>query len=142
MAERPEYKSKWTGQQVDDAVGKIISNGVVPLTTADIVQTTGVSPTKLMSQGAITRAIEAPIYEKKQIDTYIATSGISPFSYTSQVTIDTVLEDNSTVELINDNPIAFANYCFNIGEVSGQVLTIYMIKNPINPITLTFGIRG
>lgn len=66
MAERPEYKSKWTGQQVDGAVGKIISNGVVPLTTADIVQTTGVSPTKLMSQGAITRAIEAPIYEKNK----------------------------------------------------------------------------
>lgn len=57
MADRPEYKSKWTGQQVDDAVGKIIGNGVTPLTTGDIVQTTGTSPTKVMSQAAVTNAI-------------------------------------------------------------------------------------
>ena len=57
MADRPEYKSIWTGQQVDDAVGKIIANGVTPLTTGDIVQTTGTSPTKVMSQAAVTNAI-------------------------------------------------------------------------------------
>lgn len=58
MAERPEYKSTWTGQQVDDAVGKIIGNGVTPLTTGDIVQTTGTSPTKVMSQAAVTNALQ------------------------------------------------------------------------------------
>lgn len=58
MADRPEYKSTWTGQQVDDAVGKIIGNGVTPLTTGDIVQTTGTSPIKVMSQAAVTNALQ------------------------------------------------------------------------------------
>ena len=58
MADRPEYKSIWTGQQVDDAVGKIIGNGATPLTTADIVQTEGTSPTKVMSQAAVTSALK------------------------------------------------------------------------------------
>lgn len=55
MADRPEYKSKWTGQQVDEAVGRV-KNGVI--STDDIVQTTGTSLTKVMSQSAVTSALK------------------------------------------------------------------------------------
>lgn len=58
MADRPEYKSIWTGQQVDDAVGKVIGDGATILTTKDIVQTEGTSPTKVMSQAAVTSALQ------------------------------------------------------------------------------------
>lgn len=142
MADRPEYKSIWTGQQVDDAVGKVIGNGVSLLTTNDIVQTTGTSPNKIMSQVAITRAIEAPIYEKKQISVFSENPNIEPFTYSSTISLETELGDNSTIELINDNAILFATYCFNIGEVSGNDVTIYMVGEPTSSITLTFGIRG
>lgn len=57
MADRPEYKSKWTGKEIDDAIDKITGNGVEPLTTANIVQITGTSLTKVMSQAAVTNAL-------------------------------------------------------------------------------------
>lgn len=58
MADRPEYKSKWTGKQVDDAIGIVEANKDKFLTTDDIEQSTGTSPTKVMSQVAVTNAIK------------------------------------------------------------------------------------
>lgn len=76
MAERPEYKSIWTGQQVDEAVGKIIGDGATPLTTADIVQTQGTSPNKVMSQGAVTQSLKA-LPTAAVVDDKIATHNTS-----------------------------------------------------------------
>ena len=53
MANPNKYYSRWTGRQVDDAVGKS-ANAV---TKDDIVQVQGNSPTKVMSQGAVTIAL-------------------------------------------------------------------------------------
>lgn len=47
------YYSKWTGQQVDDAV----ENAANAVTLDDIVQVQGNSPSKIMSQGAVTSAL-------------------------------------------------------------------------------------
>lgn len=47
------YYSKWTGKQVDDAV----ENAANAVTLDDIVQIQGTSPSKVMSQGAVTSAL-------------------------------------------------------------------------------------
>lgn len=49
----PDYKSKHTGQQVDNAVDKANKS----LTTDDLLSSTGYSTTKTMSQSAITNAL-------------------------------------------------------------------------------------
>lgn len=81
-------------------------------------------------------------YEKKILNTYIKDEGISPFTYKAEITLDTLISENSIIELINDDAINFATYGFNIGSISGQNLTIYMVGEPVTNITLTFGIRG
>lgn len=81
-------------------------------------------------------------YEKKTLNTYVKDEGISPFTYKAEITLDTLISENSIIELINDNAINFATYGFNIGSISGQNLTIYMVGEPMDNITLTFGIRG
>lgn len=47
------YFSKWTGKQVDDAV----ENAANAITSDSIVQVQGNSPSKIMSQGAVTAAL-------------------------------------------------------------------------------------
>lgn len=53
MANPNKYYSRWTGQQVDDAVG----NAANAVTKDDIVQVQGNNPDKVMSQGAVSSAL-------------------------------------------------------------------------------------
>lgn len=59
-----------------------------------------------------------------------------PFDYSATVTLIPTLGANSTVELINDNSILFANYGFSILSVSGQTATIASIGQPDDSVML------
>lgn len=67
---------------------------------------------------------------------WAAAAGISPFTYSTTVTATHTIGANTIVELINDQAVAFANYGFAIGSISGQVLTIYALDAPNASVTL------
>lgn len=66
----------------------------------------------------------------------------SPFTYSATVTLVTTIGNDTTVELINDQAVAFANYGFAIGAIAGQNVTIYSVGQPSASITLTFNVEG
>ena len=66
----------------------------------------------------------------------------APYTYSTTVNITSALSTNSIVELINNQPVLFATYGFAIGNISGQVATIYSIGQPSTSITLTLGVTG
>lgn len=57
-------------------------------------------------------------------------ANIAPFDYKATVTVTTTIGANTIVELVNNNAVAFATYGFSIGDVTGQVVTIYSIGQP------------
>lgn len=65
-----------------------------------------------------------------------------PYQYSTNITLTTTLDTNSIVELINNQPVLFATYGFAIGNISGQVATIYSIGQPSESVTLTLGVTG
>lgn len=65
-----------------------------------------------------------------------------PYTYSTTVNITSALSTNSIVELINNQPVLFATYGFAIGNISGQVATIYSIGQPSESVTLTLGVTG
>lgn len=66
----------------------------------------------------------------------------APYTYSTTVNITSALSTNSIVELINNQPVLFATYGFAIGNISGQVATIYSIGQPTETVTLTMGVTG
>lgn len=66
----------------------------------------------------------------------------SPYTYQATITLSTVISSSSTVELINNQPVLFANYGFAIANISGQTATIYSIGQPSTSVTLTVGVTG
>lgn len=73
---------------------------------------------------------------------WTALADSSPYDYSDTVVLSTDIGANSTVELINDQAVLFANHGFAIGSVSGQNVTIYSIGTPSSSVTLKIMIRG
>lgn len=57
-------------------------------------------------------------------------ANIAPFDYKATITLAVNINTNTIVELVNNNAVAFATYGFSIGDVTGQVVTIYSIGQP------------
>lgn len=65
-----------------------------------------------------------------------ALADFAPFKYSATITLIPTIGANSTVELINDNALLFANHGFSILSVSGQTATIASIGQPDDSVTL------
>ena len=83
------------------------------------------------------KVVNLPFAIKPNNETFTITSNdwvsdgnIAPFDYKTTVTITTTISANTIVELVNNNAVAFATYGFSIGDVTGQVVTIYSIGQP------------
>ena len=68
-------------------------------------------------------------------------SGIQPFYYQATITAAYTIDNNTIVELINDQAINFAKYGFAIGAVSGQIITIYATNEVVNSVTLKINFK-
>lgn len=66
----------------------------------------------------------------------------SPFTVSASVTATTAIDATSTVELVNNQAVLFANYGFAIGSISGQNIVFYALEAPEVDITLTVEIGG
>ena len=88
--------------------------------------------------------LDAPTVEQFSIPTtsWTALSGADPFTVSATVTATTAIGADATIELYNDQPVAFSQYCFSIAAVSGQTLTIYALEAPTSAVTLTVGITN
>lgn len=60
----------------------------------------------------------------------------APYTRYATVTATNTIGNSSLVALLNDQADLFAQYGFVIGEVSGQVITIYSIGTPTASVTL------
>lgn len=67
--------------------------------------------------------------------------GYSPYTVQTTVTTTIGVDAKTTVELINDQAVLFANYGFAIGEVDGQEITFYALKTPETSVSLTIEAR-
>ena len=70
------------------------------------------------------------------ISSWTADNTIAPYTYKGTATLITTLAYDTIVELINNNPVLFATYGFAIGNITGQVVTIYSIGEPSSSVTL------
>ena len=88
--------------------------------------------------------LDAPTVEQFSIPTtsWTALSGADPFTVSATVTATTAIGADATIELYNDQPVAFSQYCFSIAAASGQTLTIYALETPTSAVTLTVGITN
>lgn len=73
---------------------------------------------------------------------WTALSGFSPYTYSATVTAAHTIGNDTTIELINDQPVLFAKYGFAIVSASGQNLTIYSIGTPDASVTLEVEYNG
>ena len=69
-------------------------------------------------------------------------SSSSPYTYQATVTATYTIGASTIAELLNDQPVEFANYGFAIGSISGQSVTIYAIDTPSTSETLKITYRG
>lgn len=80
--------------------------------------------------------------ETYTITTWTSLSSSEPYTYQATTTATATIGNDTIVELINDQAVAFATYGFAIGSVSGQNITIYSIGQPSSSITLKVKIGG
>lgn len=59
------------------------------------------------------------------------------FSFSATTTIATDINENTCVELINDNAIDFAQFGFQILGIDGQNITFVCVKKPNKNVNLT-----
>lgn len=69
-------------------------------------------------------------------------SASSPYTYQADVTATYTIGANTIVELLNNDPVLFANYGFAIGSVSNQTVTLYAIGQPSANVTLKINYKG
>lgn len=88
--------------------------------------------------------LNAPVVEQYNIQTtaWTALADAAPFTVSATVTATTTIGADATIELYNDQPVAFSQYCFSIASVSGQTLTIYALETPTSAVTLAVGITN
>lgn len=66
---------------------------------------------------------------------------VSPFRYSTEVTVRHTVSEETVVELYNDDAVLFANYGFSIGKVGEQTVTIYALDAPSETVTLTINYK-
>lgn len=69
-------------------------------------------------------------------------SGNTPYKYMASVTATYTIGDKTEVGIINDQPVAFANYGFVVGSISNQTVIIFAIDKPTAEINLSVRYRG
>lgn len=69
-------------------------------------------------------------------------SGNTPYKYMASVTATYTIGDKTEVGIINDQPVAFANYGFVVGSISNQTVVIFAIDKPTAEINLSVRYRG
>lgn len=82
--------------------------------------------------------VKKPVYEYHPIQStaWTALSDETPYTYSTTITVSSILDDFSIVELLNNNPVLFATYGFAIADITGSTVTIYSIGQPTEQITL------
>lgn len=147
------YQDQWYEKEVEGGGGGtsytagdgiVIDNDEI---SVDLAQSTGTSTTNVMSQKAVTDALASAAIgttESYTITTnnWSALSASSPYTYSATVTATYTIGNNTIAELINDNAVAFSNYGFAIGSISGQNVTIYSIGQPDTSVTLKVNYKG
>lgn len=88
---------------------------------------------------AITPAIET--YTIADTD-WTALASSSPYIYSADVTATHTTQNDTLVELLNTDAVAFANYGFAIGAVNGQTVTIYATAQPTASTTIKIRYMG
>lgn len=85
-----------------------------------------------------------PVAETFEIETggWAEIADKSPFTHSAQMTAATEIGEDTLVELINTDAVAFANYGFSIGAVTGQTVTVYSVGAPDEAVTLRLAIGG
>lgn len=79
--------------------------------------------------------------EKHTISTWEADEAISPFAYKANVTLTNAVGANTVVEF-SLNAIAAATAGIAIGEINGQVVTLYAMAQPADTVEITFILEG
>lgn len=80
--------------------------------------------------------------ETFNVNTWLSDATISPFLYKAEVQLSVIPEEDTIVELLNNNAIIFATYGFAIGEVSGRTITLYAIEEPVSSVSLSIRLTG
>lgn len=115
-----------------------------------VVQTTGTSTTDVMSQNAVTNALTAKENKGTWVtinnigpNAWFDLSGIEPYTVAYTFYYAGILTPDTILELINDNPVVFAQNGFAIGDVNllSKAITVYSIGIPDDFVNLTFIIR-
>ena len=98
-------------------------------------------PAATASNYGLLKASETESYTIATSD-WTALSNSIPYTYSTTVTATHTIGNDTVIELINNQPIPFANHGFAIASVSGQVLTIYSIGVPDASVTLEVDYNG
>lgn len=104
-------------------------------------------PTTRMKVGdGITKVTDLPFVARVKEEHTIASSAWvqlsnhTPYTYSANVTLSATLNEESTLELLNSNASLFNQYLFEIGEVSGQTITLYSLAKPTTSTVFRFEI--
>lgn len=79
--------------------------------------------------------------ETHTVSTWEADEAISPFAYKANVTLTNAIGTNTVVEF-SLNAIAAATAGIAIGEINGQVVTLYAMAQPADSVEITFILEG
>lgn len=107
------------------------------------IDTSGASPIytweKVAMMGQVSGSTETYIIETTD---WSALTESSPYDYQTTVIATYPIDSSTVVELLNDNPIQFANHGFAIGNISGQNVTLYSIGQSSTVETLKINYKG
>lgn len=117
--------------------GSVVNN----LTTTDYTQVLSAAQGKVLNDKitAITPAIETYTIADTA---WTALASSSPYTYSATVTATHTIGNNTVIEMLNDQPVLFAEYGFAVGATSGQTVTIYSIGAPSSSTTLKVRYTG
>lgn len=120
--------------------GSIFSNSLV----VDNLTSTSTSNPLSANQGKALKDLALGTTETYTVATsdWTALSASSPYTYQADVTATYTIGANTIVELLNSDPVSFANYGFAVGSVSSQTVTLYAIGQPSANATLKINYKG
>lgn len=64
--------------------------------------------------------------------------GTDPYRYYTTVTLNTLLKSNTVVDILNEDLMSASQYGLGIASISGQIVTVYAITQPLVNITIKF----
>ena len=106
------------------------------LTGANVQTSPGNGPNPISQNAATLMAEGTTTTRTIETSAWTALSGSSPYTYQATIASGYSIGANTVVELLNDDPVLFANYGFAIGAASGNNLTIYSIGQPSASVSL------